>query len=213
MDRRSVFRLAAVSLAGTLVAGCEAPRNDGAMFQRWARTVTEIPLDEREAGAAAADRPGAPRAVLPQLTLSAEAAGLRAPMKVAVVDPLDMPNARDVGLRAAMAVGELLPGDPGPARMERAAYARPPAAAGAYSAQLASFRSRGDAERAWAALKARHGALFGGLSPAFEPVDLGARGEWVRLKATGLASPQAAAALCAAAGVVDSWCVKGGASS
>lgn len=209
MDRTSVSRLAALALTAMGVAGCEAPRNDGAMFQRWAQAVQDIPLDERGAAKPRSDTPGAPRRMLPEITLSAEAAGLRAPMKVAVVDPLEMPNSRDLGLRLSHVADVVLPRDAEEPRLERTAHA----AAGGYAAQLASFRSRADAEAAWAALSRKHARLFADVTPRFQTVDLGARGTWVRLQAAGLSDPQAALRICAAAGVTDAWCVKGGASS
>jgi len=214
MACRSVSRLAAVLAGAAAVSGCmEAPSNDGRMFQRWAEAVASIPTSDEEAyaraGRPAPSASGAPapvRVSAPQVTMTAEAAGLRAPIRIAVVDPLEMPHARDLGLRDAI---DMVAGDTA-ARMQRAAYrqplAAPPAAAGGPAVQLGAFRSRAAAEAAWATLRARHGDVLAGIVPRFETADLGARGTWVRLKAT---APNSAAAqqLCRAAGA-DPWCAR-----
>lgn len=223
MDRRSVFRLAAGVLGAPVLlgglSGCmEPPKNDGRMFQRWAEAVADIPVTDEEAFARAGQAAPAslqPASIAPErkpltlpslgLAVTSESVGLRAPLKVAVVDPLDMPSSRDLALRPAMdrsPAPRLIP-----ASIE--APVRAAAARGAYAAQLASFRTRADAEAAWSALARTHGDLMTGVTPRFESVDLGARGTWVRLKAAGLQSPAAAQALCRAAGVTDPWCAKG----
>ncbi|HYE42339.1 MAG TPA: SPOR domain-containing protein, partial [Caulobacteraceae bacterium] len=145
--------------------------------------------------------------------LTAEAAGLRAPIRIAVVDPLEMPNSRDMGLRAAFAVASAVAGREEPVRLQQASAAtaapvRAAASSAVYAAQLASFRTRADAEAAWATLKARHSGLLRGVTPRFEAVDLGAKGTWVRLKAGPLASRDEAVRICRAAGVSDAWCAK-----
>ena len=215
MDRSGVFRLAALSVAGLALAACEAPMNDGRMFQRWAEAVAEVPVEGGSGAPAQARDAGGQTAR--GVTLTAEAAGLRAPIRIAVVDPLEMPNSRDLGLRAAFAAASAVTGGDQPPRLRSASTATAPvraAASGAvYAAQLASFRSRADAEAAWAKLKARHGGLLNGVSPRFEPVDLGAKGTWVRLKAGPLSSRDEAARICRAAGVDDAWCAKASLSS
>lgn len=223
MDRRSVVSLAAVVASGLSVSACmEPPRNDGRMFQRWAQAVSEIPTSDEEAVArdqrraqqtlARADGPAAPA---PTVVLRSEASGLRPAMSIAVVDPLELPNARDMGLRAAMTVADAVMTER-PARMQPASMtaSRPAAAAsGAWFAQIAAFRSRAEAEAAWAKLKSANGAVFANLSPRFQTVDLGAKGTWVRLQTSALPTQTAAAQVCRAAGVTDRWCAKGGPST
>ncbi|MBX7249711.1 MAG: SPOR domain-containing protein [Caulobacteraceae bacterium] len=215
MDRRSVVSLAAVILGGLAVSGCmEAPRNDGRMFQRWAQAVVDIPTSDEEA--LARDRLRARQTLAEAdvaasraapVTLTAEAAGLRPAMTIKVVDPLELPAARDIGLRAAMDAAGSLAGADRQATVQRASLGQA-SPAGPWIAQIAAFRSQADAEAQWRKLKAVSGSALSGVTPRFEPVDLGAKGRWVRLKAPGLPSRAAAAAVCRAAGVTDEWCVK-----
>lgn len=222
MDRRSVVSLAAAIASGAVLSGCmEAPRNDGQMFQRWASAVSEIPTTDEEALARDAGRA---RATLAQVgegaaspadapsnfTFRAEQAGLRPAMTVTLVDPLDLPNARDLGLRgmidAADAPDLLKP------RIQQASLDRPSAAprpSGGYAARLAAFRTRADAEATWRKLQAANAGLLSGVAPRFETVDLGARGKWVRLMTGPLPTQAAAARVCRAAGVTDPWCSRG----
>src|SRR5690349_4251202 len=125
MDRRSVVSLAAAVVGGLSAAGCmEAPRNDGHMFQRWAQAVAEIPTDDAEA--LARDQVRAQQtlaradAAPARITLTSDEAGLRPAMTIDVVDPLELPAARDIGLRAAMTMADAVVGSQQP-RLQRAA--------------------------------------------------------------------------------------------
>lgn len=200
----------------------EPPRNDGRMFQRWAQAVAEIPTSEEEALARDQQRAqqtlarsAGPAAPTPTVVLTSAASGLRPAISIAVVDPLELPNARDMGLRAAMTVGDAMMGE-GPARAQPASMtvSRPVAASsGMWFAQIAAFRSRAEAEAAWGKLKAANTAVFANLSPRFQTVDLGTKGTWVRLQTSALPTRAAAAGVCRAAGVTDRWCAKGGPSA
>lgn len=223
MDRRSVVSLAAAVASGLSVSACmEPPRNDGRMFQRWAQAVAEIPTSDEEALARDQQRAqqtlarsAGPAAPTPTVVLTSAASGLRPAISIAVVDPLELPNARDMGLRAAMTVGDAMMGE-GPARVQPASMtvSRPVAASsGMWFAQIAAFRSRAEAEAAWGKLKAANTAVFANLSPRFQTVDLGTKGTWVRLQTSALPTRAAAAGVCRAAGVTDRWCAKGGPSA
>jgi hypothetical protein len=219
MDRRSVVSLAAVIVSGLSVSGClEPPRNDGQMFQRWAQAVAEIPTSDEEAAARDLNRARAtlaqasaraPEPSGPAIVLTSEAAGLRPQMTINVVDALELPNARDLGLRGSLNVNGA------PARFQRASMTAPaptastgPPAAG-HVARIAAFHTRADAEKTWRRLRAAHADLLAGVSPRFETVDLGAKGTWVRLMTSPLPSRDAAAEVCRAAGVTDRWCAAG----
>lgn len=225
MDRRSVVSLAAVVAGGLSVAGCMAPpRNDGQMFQRWAQAVAEIPTTDEEAVARDQARDQArgagraqttlaraePAAEPVAITLTADQAGLRPAMTINVVDPLELPDARDIGLRAVSGVMDRAMGGERPATLQRVSMtSEAPAASGqTWVAQLAAFRSRADAEAAWRQLKTANAAVLGRVSPRYQSVDLGAKGTWVRLRTSPLPSQAAAAAVCRAAGVTDRWCAK-----
>lgn len=200
----------------------EPPRNDGRMFQRWAQAVSEIPTsdeqavarDQRRGQQARAAKPVEPA---PTVVLTSAASGLRPAMSIAVVDPLELPNARDMGLRAAMTVADAVmserPARVQPVSMTVTGPAARTAATGTWFAQLAAFRSRAEAEATWRKLKAANAAAFAGISPRFQSVDLGAKGTWVRLQTSALPTQAAAAQVCRAAGVTDHWCAKGGPSA
>jgi len=211
MDRRSVSRLAALlAVLGTAPGCMDAPTNDGRMFQRWAQVVADVPTSDEEAFARAgraAPIPGAEDKA-PGVTLTAEAMGLRAPIRIDVVDPLELPNARDAGLRTIAGFAE-----DAPARLERAVFRTPevapaaraaPVTGGRFAAQLGAFRSLAEAEAAWSKVSAR----LPGVSPRFETVTVAGKGPMVRLKAGPLPTAEAAASVCRTAGVSDPWCAK-----
>lgn len=222
MDRRSVVSLAAVIAGGAVVSGCmEAPKNDGRMFQRWAQAVAEIPTTDEEAAARDANRARETLAHAGQevmrsddapgsVTFHAEQAGLRPALSVTLVDPLDLPNARDLGLRGMIDVADAMAAEQRP-QVQRASMTRPaaPRTSGGYAARLAAFRTRAEAEATWRKLQAANAGLLSGVAPRFENVDLGARGKWVRLMTGPLPTQAAAARVCRAAGVNDPWCSRG----
>ncbi len=70
------------------------------------------------------------------------------------------------------------------------------ASAGGYKVQLAAFRSRQDALRAWQRIRARHGRILGGLQPIITTKQLGDAGTFYRLSIGPLPSRQQAARLC-----------------
>ncbi|MBY0432132.1 MAG: SPOR domain-containing protein [Rhodospirillales bacterium] len=66
-----------------------------------------------------------------------------------------------------------------------AAAVAPPASPSGmrYGAQLASYRQKVEAQKGWEEAKARFPDLLGPLQPVLVPVDLGAKGHWLRLYA------------------------------
>lgn len=70
-----------------------------------------------------------------------------------------------------------------------------PATGGAYRVQLASFSSRGAAQRAWNTLSAKHGDLLGSLSLTIESANVGGK-TFFRVQGASLASRGAANSLC-----------------
>ncbi len=192
MDRRSVFRLAAVLTASLGLNGCSL-QNDGHMFQRWADAVAAIPVED----------PGAPVAATPA---AAPVADTRQPLSVQVVDAIDMPSARAAGLRSALHLVEASVQSEGervglrPALSALKDTTAKVGAAAPRAVQLAAFSSDAAARQAWGALKSAHPDLVNGVQARFEHADLGARGVWVRLKAYPVASADQARKLCAAIG-------------
>lgn len=219
MNRDLATRLAVLALSATGLSGCSGLEieNDGRMFQRWADQVAAIPVTPEEA---AADRQAQERARL----------------QVEVVDPLELPTARDAGLRTASleeaaapivraaletavetavqettarVIREAAPvPTAAPAPVVQKASVRASAPGDAHAAQIGSFRTPEDARRAWAELRRDNAAALAGLRPRIETVDLGERGSWVRLKAGPVADRAEAERVCAQAGVTDRWCAK-----
>lgn len=89
---------------------------------------------------------------------------------------------------------------PATAKTETAAKPAQQAAAaggtGSYMIQFAALRDDASARKLWDDLKAKHGDLLGRLSPVIQKADLGPKGVFYRVRATGLPSDAAARALC-----------------
>ena len=195
--------LACVAAAG--LSACGMIDSDPHRFEAMAESVAAIPLDG-EAGAATA-------------RTQAET-GLRPALRVQVMDPHALWDARDGGL-------DRMAGDPAPrlvaamapstaeavvqtvsARLDSAAAKaglrpaqpqRPKAPSGANAAlvQIGAYSSEAAARAAWARLD------LDDLTPVFEAVEVDGR-RLTRLKVRAPAS--GAAAVCAAAGIDDPWC-------
>ncbi|WP_298744486.1 SPOR domain-containing protein [uncultured Brevundimonas sp.] len=202
-----IFRpvLACAALAG--LSACGMVEADPHRFENMAEAVAAIPLD------GGPERTGAPAA------RTAAAAGLRPALRVQVMEPHALWDARDGGLRglaeaqgrrlaaaAAPAVADAVARDVS-ARIDRAAAraglrpARAPRASAPDAAgrlvQIGAYSSEAAAREAWGRLD------LAGLTPVFEAVEVGGR-RLVRLKVRAPAAR--AAAVCAAAGVDDPWC-------
>lgn len=220
MTSSAAFRPVLVSLLGLAAAACGGVEADPHRFENLAERVAAIPISTT----ASRDAP-TPR--------SAQQAGLRGgtepvarpDLRVEVMDPHDLWDARDAGLRglveqagpglaeaAAPLVAEAM------VRQASAAVARalPEArrvpervaettTAARTTIQLGAFSSEKAAQDAWARLIDGPAArAFGGLSPRFEPVQVNGR-PLTRLK-VGPVPAHAAAVICRAAEVTDPWC-------
>lgn len=211
MTPRLPIRPVLACLAAAALSACGMVEADPHRFENMARSVAAIPLDAEGDGAAA-------RAPV----RNAAEAGLRPALRVEVMDPHALWDARDGGLRglaeeqggriaaaAAPAVAQAVVRDVS-ARIDGAAArvglrpAKAPAAAAAEQAalvQIGAYSSESAARAAWTRLDLK------GLAPVFEPVEVNGR-RLVRLKTS--VSPVRAAAVCAAAGVDDPWCRRAG---
>lgn len=205
MTPRLLVRPVLACLAAATLSACGLVEADPNRFENMARAVADIPLDGREA---------APAARAPART--ATEAGLRPALRVEVLDPHALWDARDGGLRAmaeeqggriaaaaAPAVAQAVVRDVS-ARVDGAAarvglrpVRTPSPAADVSLIQIGAYSSEAAARAAWSRLD------IDGLSPVFQTVEVNGR-RLVRLKT---AVPAArAAAVCAAAGVDDPWC-------
>ena len=205
MTPRLLIRPVLVCLAAATLSACGMVEADPNRFENMARAVAAIPLEAGE------DRPASRAPVR-----TATEAGLRPALRVEVMDPHALWDARDGGLRAmaeeqggriaaaaAPAVAEAVVRDVS-ARVDGAAArvglrpARPPSPrADVTLIQIGAYSSEAAARAAWTRLDLK------GLAPVFEPVEVNGR-RLVRLKTP--VSAARAAAVCAAAGVDDPWC-------
>jgi len=179
-------------------------------FERFANSVAAIPLDG----------PATPVPVR-----ASEAAGLRPALRVEVMEPHALWDARDgiegvveraapqLAAAAAPVVADAVVQHVS-GRIEEAtttaglrpAFNRTPAAPGVRRAlvQLGAYSSEASARAAWARLKAGEAARsLDGLTPVYEAVEVGGR-SLIRLKVPAPAT--GAAAVCAAARIDDPWC-------
>lgn len=211
MTPRLPFRPVLALLLAMGLTACGVVESDPNRFENLAEQVAAIPLDgstpTRPVGTAAA---------------RSDDRGLRPALRVEVMDPHALWDARDGGLggvvqaatsRAAAAAApavvdgvvaevrgrvDSVVGRPSLRPALRVVEAeRPLVQLGAYSTESA-------ARAAWSRLQAGPAAeALQGLTPVLEPVEVGGR-RLVRLKTPAPAA--GAAALCAAAGVDDPWC-------
>jgi hypothetical protein len=72
----------------------------------------------------------------------------------------------------------------------------PATASGAFALQIGAYKSPAEAEAAWKAYEAKHGALLAGASNEVQRADLGDKGIWYRLRLTGFPSKDVASAMC-----------------
>lgn len=219
---RPVLVCLALSAAGLTTASCgmmDSPNR----FQSMAEKVADIPLDGRPAAPGRQNARG----------MGAEDLGLRPAtsrqhpaddaLRVEVMDPHDLWDARD-GLRgavrreteAAAPVVARAVVQQAVARIEteatqlRPAIAREPAKAALVQArttiQLGAYSSQEVARSAWARVSAGAAqAALTGLSPQYEAVEVNGR-PLTRLKVS--APADTAVAICRAAQVTDPWCAR-----
>lgn len=195
-------------LAAAALTACGVVEPNPNRFEDMAEAVAAIPLDGP-----------APVQARPAVVRTAGQSGLRPALRVEVMDPHALWDARDGDLRAlAGEQGQRLAAAAAPAVADavvqqvstridgaaaraglRPARQAPPATASAPArlVQIGAYSSEAAARAAWARLD------LGGLTPVFESVEVGDR-RLTRLKVR--TSAATAAAVCAAAGVDDPWC-------
>lgn len=202
MSPSVLFRPVLVCLATGMLSACNLVEDDPHRFENLANAVAAVPLDG-----------DAPRTVAP--ARASAPAGLRPALKVEVMDPHALWDARDglverAAAAAAPAVADAVVQqvsariDDASARVGlRPAVATPPRAATGV-VQLGAYASEASARAAWARLKAGEAAwALEGLSPVYEAVEVGDR---VLTRLMVRAPAAGAAAVCAAARIDDPWC-------
>lgn len=196
--RKALIVAPVIALAGC-GGGMEA---DQGRFESLARVVAAVDVPMR--GEASAER----------RTSSADA-GLRPAVRVEVMDPHDLWDARDAGLRgvvetAAPTVVEAAVPVVQAAAVEAVqrtadqAVRRVAVASETTIIQLGAFSSEAAARAAWSQVSTGAAArIVGGLEPRFTTVDVNGR-TFTRLRVQ--APVDQAAALCRLADVADPWC-------
>lgn len=211
-----LIRPVLVLFAASGLTACGMVESDPHRFETLAESVAAIPLD------------GGPRVeATPAVHRSAGDAGLRPAIRVEVLDPHALWDARDADMggmveraapklvaAAAPAVADAvvqqvstrIDSAASRAGLRPAMQTRPSAGSAASRGlvQLGAYSSEASARAAWTRLKSGQAAwALDGLSPVYEAVDVGGR-SLTRLK---VRTPAAgAAAVCAAAGIDDPWC-------
>lgn len=213
MTPTDLIRKGLMGAAILSLGACGMVEPDPHRFETLAERVAEIRLSaEPLRDAPAAARP-------------AEQSGLRPALRVEVLDPHALWDARDGGLRgfveaAAPAVAEaaapvIVQAASDQARRAVSEHLRPARDAAAPAAppadaviQLGAFSSEAAARQAWTRFSTGAAqAALAGLSPVYEPVSVNGR-DLVRLKVG--AAADTAAAICRAAQVSDPWCQAAG---
>jgi len=220
MTPSRMLRPVLLGFAGLATSSCGMVESDPHRFESMARAVASVPIDD----AAAPVRTAAQQGLRPALIDAASVADPGA-LRVEVMDPHELWDARDAGLRGAIAqAGPALAEAAAPvvtrAVMQQVADRRPPAPTTSRPAQasqpvatgprktlqLGAFSSPAAARAAWTRISAAN-AEVADLAPVFEPVNVDGR-TLTRLKVT--ASSEAARAVCRAANAADLGCLRRG---
>jgi hypothetical protein len=204
-----IIRPVLACLAAAALSACGMIDSDPHRFESMAEAVAAIPLDG-EAASAPAPAP---------VRRTAAGDGLRPALRVQVMDPHALWDARDGGLKAVageqssrlaaaaaphvaeavvQTVSARIDSAAAKAGLRPARAPRPQASPAANAlVQIGAYSSEAAARAAWARLG------LDDLTPVFEAVDVDGR----RLTRLKVRAPAAgAAALCAAAGIDDPWC-------
>jgi len=221
MTLSGLLRPVLLGLAGLSTASCGMVESEPNRFESMARAVASVPLDGSSGSVQRARReaPG-------PATLDPGAIANPGALKVEVMDPHALWDARDSGLRGvvgqaapamieaavptvAQAVVQQVSDRMSTMRATRVAVVEPVrnAATGPREIlQLGAFSNPAAARAAWNRISAA-GDAVAGLTPAFEAVDVDGR-TLTRLKVT--AAGETARAVCRAADAVDLGCLRRG---
>lgn len=218
MSPAHALRPAVLAAVGLVLNACGMVEADPNRFEKFGDQVAalDIPLNPDDAGRAIAALPdAAAEGLRPAMHPSPRPTGPREALKVQVMDPHDLWDAREDGLRGALAhaapavaqaaVAEVAP------RVAQAAVqqvaARTESAVRRTTIQLGAYSSAEAAATAWStARRSFTGAALKSLNPTFEAVTVNGR-NLTRLK-VGPVPVETAAALCRAAEVADPWCAR-----
>ena len=212
MTPSRMLRPVLLGLAGLATSSCSLVEGDPHRFESMAQYVADIPLD----GGSRPVRTAAESGLRPALALT-ETTAAPGDLRVEVMTPYELWDARDAGLRGAVAAV-------GPAMIETAAPVVAEAVVQRVAAemptrrleqarevarttlQLGAFASPAAAQRAWGRI-ADAGHSVAELTPVFEAVEVDGR-SLTRLKVS--APVDAARAVCRAADTAQLGCLRRG---
>ncbi|WP_269514250.1 SPOR domain-containing protein [Brevundimonas subvibrioides] len=217
-----MLRPVLLGLAGLSTVSCGVVESDPHRFESMAQAVASVPLDGSDAPVRTAAELG-----LRPARIDAAAVANPGALRVEVMDPHALWDARDAGLRGAVeqaapvmieaaapvvtrAVRQQVSDRSQTIRPTRAVVVEPVHAGGATgpreTLQLGAFSSPSAARAAWSRIRAAgHG--LAGLTPAFEAVEVDGR-TLTRLKVT--AAGETVRAVCRAADAADLGCLRRG---
>lgn len=210
MTPSRMLRPVLLALAGLSTASCGMVEGDPHRFETMAQYVADIPID----GQARPVRTASSEGLRPALVTREQVAD-PGDLRVEVMSPYDLWDARDAGLRGAVEAAPALAEAAAPAitqavvrRVSTETPVRlPPARETALTTvQLGAFSSRAAAQRAWMRIAdAAQGS--GELAPVFETVEVDGR-SLTRLKVS--APVDAAHEVCRAADAAQLGCLRRG---
>lgn len=208
MQFSTLIRPVLACAAALSVGACGMVEGDPNRFENLAEGVAGIPIS--------LDRPGKAETQ----ARTAHQSGMRPALKVEVMDPHDLWDARDGVVEATVArAAPAVIKAAAPVVVETAAREvearvpgpikglRPAAHAPARLVQLGAFGSRDAAADAWGRIRSGAASRYlADAHPVYEAVQVNGR-SLVRLKV--VAPSAGAAAVCAAARISDPWCTRG----
>ena len=190
-----------LGLVGLMLSGCGLDAGDTARFETLAQKIAdiEVPLDPSQDAPAPATVARAD-GMRPALSTSA--------LRVEVMDPHDLWDAREAGLRGAIVQAAPRVVEAAAPVVAEAVLRRASAAVRRTTIQLGAYSTPDGARKAWADVSEGAGRrALSGLTPVFETVEVNGR-EFTRLR-VGPIPVEAAATLCRAVEVSDPWCRRG----
>ncbi len=204
MTPSRMLRPVLLGLAGLATSSCSLVDGDPNRFESMAQAVAEIPLDGGGRPVRTASESGLRPAVV-----TPEQVANPGDLRVEVMTPYDLWDARDAGLRGAVeaaapavaeAVVQRVSAEMPPRRLE------PAREVVRTTLQLGAFASPAAAQRAWGRI-ADAGHAMADLTPVFEAVEVDGR-SLTRLKVS--APMDAARAVCRAADAANLGCLRRG---
>lgn len=157
---------------------------------------------ERPVSSLAAPEVSPPSAMMPNTAVKQSAPRPILPEKSVADTPVPVPPLQEPAVAPTVkkaqntAIPESSPALAASTLTKKVTPARPGVTGGSYAVQLAALRDEASVRKTWETLKARYPDQLASLSMTIERANLGQKGVYYRLRATGLPSEAAARKLC-----------------